>query len=45
MPISRNAEQWSVDSRQESRKQLANDVRDILLLAAVLLTMALVALS
>ena len=45
MPNTRSAERWSVDPRQESRKQLANDALDIVLLAAAgLLTMALVTL-
>ena len=45
MPNLRNAERWSVDPRQESRKRLANDALDIVLLAAaVLLTTALVTL-
>jgi hypothetical protein len=45
MPSLRNAERWSVDSKQESRKQLVNDALDIVVLAAAaLLTMALVTL-
>ena len=41
----RNAERGSVDPRSESRKQLADDALDIVLLAAaVLLTLALVTL-
>lgn len=43
MPGARNAERWSLDAGQESRKQLANDALDIVVLAAaLLLTMALV---
>jgi hypothetical protein len=45
MPNSQNPERWSVDPTQGSRKQLANDALDIVLLAAAaLLTMALVTL-
>ena len=43
MPGARNAERWSLDAGQESRKQLANDALDIVVLAVVLLlTVALV---
>jgi len=42
MPETRSA--WSLDAGQEPGKRLANDALDIVLLAAVLLTVALVAL-
>ena len=45
MPNVRNAERWSSDPGQESRRQLANDALDVVLLAAVLLAMAVVAFS
>jgi hypothetical protein len=45
MPNVWNAERWSLDTGQESRRQLANDALDVVLLAAVLLAMAVVSFS
>jgi hypothetical protein len=42
MPGARNADRWSLEAGEEPGKQLANDVLDVFLLAAVLLMVALV---
>jgi hypothetical protein len=41
MPGVRNAHRWSLEAGQEPGRQLANDVLDVFLLAAVLLMAAL----
>jgi len=42
MPGARNADRWSLEAGQAHGKELANDVLDVFLLAAVLLMVALV---